>query len=252
MATRTTYTSTITVPVYAGWKCEHCGEVNFAEGVIRCQKEESTTSLRNSKHEEAKALAKKQVQEEWAEYAFKIIDDPNHSGSAMFYNFFLQNTKCTQCGKKPRWNKNAKFIPLAGLVITAGIISGIVSFSTGSSVASWLIFLSCIGFLAWLIVREESYKKMMTKLSKENTPVIGSLNPELINFANALGKTIPNPDKIIEIVKGFDHVPNTTINKAPITENNDSTVTSNFCRKCGAKLQADSGFCHKCGTEVVK
>ena len=29
MGSRTTYTSTITVPVYASWKCEHCGEINF-------------------------------------------------------------------------------------------------------------------------------------------------------------------------------------------------------------------------------
>ena len=26
MASRTVYTSTITVPVYASWKCEECGE----------------------------------------------------------------------------------------------------------------------------------------------------------------------------------------------------------------------------------
>ena len=27
---------------------------------------------------------------------------------------------------------------------------------------------------------------------------------------------------------------------------------SNFCRRCGAKLEPDSIYCHKCGTKVVK
>lgn len=58
MSTRTTYTSTISVPTYASWKCEKCGEINFSAGIIRCSRQASTSSFRNSKHEEAKAEAK--------------------------------------------------------------------------------------------------------------------------------------------------------------------------------------------------
>lgn len=255
MASRTVYTSTITVPVYASWKCEECGEVNFAAGVIVCKRQESSSSWRPSKQQEAEERAAAQARAEWAGDAFKIISDPNHSGSAMYNNFYLQNTKCTKCGKKPRWNKNVKFLPLTGLCIPVAMISGLVAFATLTSVAAWLIFLASAGFIAWGIAREEVYKKMMPKLPKKYTPVIGSLNEELIAYAGALGKTIPNPDECIATVKGYDQVATPVTPKVqPVAESsseNTTTVQSNFCRKCGAQLQADSGFCHKCGTKII-
>ncbi len=257
MASRTVYTSTITVPVYASWKCEECGEVNFATGAIVCKRQESSSSWRPSKQQEAEERAAAQAREEWAGDAYKIISDPNHSGHAMYSNFFLQNTKCTKCGKKPRWNKNAKFIPIIGLVMTVGLISGIAAFAEPTSVIAWLIFIACVSFIAWGIIREEVYNKMMIKLPTNSIPVIGSLNEELIDYAAKLGKKIPNPDECIAIVKGYDQVATPVTPKVqPVAESssseNTTTVQSNFCRKCGAQLQADSGFCHKCGTEIVK
>lgn len=257
MASKTVYTSTITVPVYASWKCEECGEVNFAIGAIVCKRQESSSSWRPSKQREAEERAASLAKAEWAGEAFKIISDPNHSGSAMYSNFFLQNTECTKCGKKPRWNKNGKFLPLVGLCIPVALISGIVAFAILTSVTAWLIFLASAGFFAWSIIREEVYKKMMPKLPKKYTPVIGSLNAELIKYAEALGKTIPNLDECIATVKGYDQVANTSTPKVqPVVENtasaNNTTVQSNFCRKCGTRLQANSGFCHKCGTKIIK
>ena len=204
MASKTVYTSTITVPVYASWKCEECGEVNFATGVIICKRQESSSSWRSSKQKEAEERAAAQVRAEWAGDAFKIISNPNNNGSAMYSNFYLQNTKCTKCGKKPHWNKNVKFLPLVGLCIPVTLISGIVAFATLTSVAAWLIFLASAGFFAWGIAREEVYKKMMLKLPKKYTPVIGSLNAELIKYAEVLGKTIPAPDECIATVKAYD------------------------------------------------
>ena len=96
MGSRTTYTSTITVPVYASWKCEHCGEINFAAGNIVCKRQESTSSWRNSKHEEAKAGAHDLAQAEWAGEAYKVITDPNNSASELYSNVFLQNTRCNK------------------------------------------------------------------------------------------------------------------------------------------------------------
>lgn len=242
MATRTTYTSTITVPVYASWKCEECGEINIATGVIVCKRQETTSSWRSSKHQEAEANAANRARAEWAADAYKIINDPNHSGSAMYSNLLLQNTNCTKCGKKPRWNKNVKFLPLVGLAMVTALISGIAAFATLTSVVAWLIFIASAGFIVWGIAREEVYKKMMVKLPKECTPVIGSLNEELIEYANNHGKTIPTPDECIEIVKGF------SVDKKAEVEK----VECRFCRKCGTQLTSDSDFCHKCGTEIVK
>ena len=90
MATRTTYTATITVPVYASWRCEHCGEINFAAGVITCKRQESTSSLRTSKHNEAKVNVASRAYAEWMGEAYKIISDPNHNGSKMYNNLFLK------------------------------------------------------------------------------------------------------------------------------------------------------------------
>lgn len=256
MATRTTYTSTVTVPVYASWKCEECGEVNFATGAIVCKREETTSSLRPSKQNEAKERAASLAQAEWAGEAFKIISCPNNSGAEMYSSFFLQNAKCTKCGKKPRWKKNINLSSF-GIAMPVALISGIASFAILTSVVAWLIFLASVGFIVWSIVRESAYKKMMSNLPKRYTPVIGSLNAELIEYAEALGKTIPNPDECMATVKEYDQVTNASTPKVqPVVENsaseNTTTVQSNFCRKCGAQLQADSGFCHKCGTEIIK
>ena len=242
MGSRTVYTSTISVPVYASWKCEECGEINLATGVIVCKREESSSSWSSTKQQQAEETASKKARTEWVEEAYKIITDPNHSGSLMYNNLHLQNTNCTKCNKKPRWNKNVKFLPIFGLVFMTAIISGIAAFAILTSVLAWLIFISSVGFIVWGIAREEVYKKMMVKLPKGCTPIIGSLNAELIEYANQRGKKIPNPDECIEIVKGFANI-------SSAEKPSESCV---FCRKCGAKLASDSTFCHKCGTEIKK
>ena len=254
MGSRTTYTSTITVPVYASWKCEHCGEINFAAGNIVCKRQESTSSWRNSKHEEAKARAHDLAQAEWVGEAYKVITDPNNSASELYSDVFLQNTRCTKCRKKPRWEMHMKFVPLLGLAMPTALISGLFLFGTPTSIGLWLTFLCSAGFITWGIVRENWYKKMMPNFPKQYTPVIGSLNAELAEYATQRGKSIPTPDECVEIVRNYGKPP--VVKKAPpyVVEKpaeSDAEVAS-FCRKCGTPLQAGSEFCHKCGTEVIK
>ena len=134
MGSRTTYTSTVTVPVYASWKCEHCGETNFAAGNIVCKRQESTSSWRNSKHEEANSRAHESAQAEWAGEAYKVISDPNHSASELYSNVFLQDTRCTKCRKKPRWEMHMKFVPLLGLAMPTALISGLFLLGTPTSI----------------------------------------------------------------------------------------------------------------------
>ena len=256
MGSRTTYTSTVTVPVYASWKCEHCGEINFSAGNIVCRRTESTSSWRNSKHEEAKSKAHQLAQAEWAGDAYRIINDPNHNAMAMYSSFFLQNTSCTQCKKKPRWEKHAKFLPLVGLAMPVALISGIIAFASLTSLSAWLVFACSAGFIVWGIAREEIYKKMMPNYPKQYTPVIGSLNAELIEYANHLGATIPSPDGCIEIAKNYcsNHV-TTSIpvdSKNVSSEDVNEMASAGFCRKCGTQLQVGSEFCHKCGTQIIK
>ena len=253
MGSRTTYTSTITVPVYASWKCEHCGEINFAAGNIVCKRQESTSSWRNSKHEEAKARAHDLAQAEWVGETYKIISNPNENAMAMYSNFFLQNTSCTNCKKKPRWEKHAKFLPLVGLAMPVALISGIVAFTSLTSLSAWLVFACSAGFIAWGIIRENMYPKMMSTYPKQFTPVIGSLNAELAEYAAQRGSSIPTPDECIEIVKNYGRTP--VAEKAPtqtVEKAAESSEDAGFCRKCGTQLQAGGDFCHKCGTEIIK
>lgn len=266
MASRTTYISTITVPVYASWRCEHCGAVNFSAGVIEYKRQESTTSLRNSKHEEAKSKANSLAQAEWAGHACNIIYEPNRYAEAVRSGLSMQNTRCIKCGKKAKWDKDMKYVTLGGLCIMPAIISGLVAFGTGTSVVAWLIFLALLGVVISSFFSESRYKKMMASLPKEYTPVIGSLNTELIEYAQHIGKTIPDPYEAIEIVKGYEVSAHLSVCKTQVSEKesvsaNSSAATTvdsnetdqcNFCRKCGARLHSDSVFCHMCGTEIIK
>jgi hypothetical protein len=153
-----------------------------------------------------------------------------------------------------------KYLTLGTLCFLPAFISGLISISTGSSVLSWLIFIASLSGIVATFVSESRYKKMMVNLPKEYTPVLGSLNAELIEYAEHLGKTIPNPDETIEIAKGYDQISNASANtvkhSVEVTGNdtpvNNTGEQSNFCRKCGTQLRSNSEFCHKCGTKIIK
>lgn len=257
MSSRTVYTSTITVPVYASWKCEECGEINFATGSIVVKRQESSSSWRPSKQREAEAKAASLAQAEWAGETLQIISDPNNHAQDMRNGLFLQNTHCTKCGKKPKWDKDMKYLIWGGLCFMPAIISGIAAIAIGTSPVAWLIFAAFLAIIVMAFISEPRYKKMMKNLPKKYTPVIGSLNSELIEYAEALGKKIPNLDECIATVKGYDQVATPATPKAQPDDERSATeetttVQSNFCRKCGAQLQEDSRFCYKCGTEIFK
>ena len=148
-----------------------------------------------------------------------------------------------------------KYLTWGGLCLTPAIISGIVAIAMGTSFVAWLIFGALLAIVVTAFISEPRYKKMMKNLPKEYTPVIGSLNPELISFASAFRNTIPNPDECLAAVRGYSQNNDTSADKVqPVEENasNGTGIQVNFCRKCGTQLQADSDVCHKCGTEIVK
>lgn len=251
------YTATIKVPVYASWKCEHCGEINFAEGNIACSRTAYTSSWLPYKIRDAQDSASLCAQLEWAECAFEIIDDPNNSGAEMYDNFFLRNTKCTGCGSQPRWNASeAKFVHWTALAIPVALISGIAVIVKVTNIVAWWFFIASIIVAVWGLTRQKVYQKMMCQLPKKYTPVIGSLNPELIKYANKLGKTIPTPDECIAAVRGSnqrtDGLQPFIVAAGKKTSDNTSSIQVNFCRKCGTELRNNDDFCHLCGTEIIK
>jgi uncharacterized protein (DUF983 family) len=203
------HASTIKVPVYASWKCEKCAEVNFATGRIVYRQTESTTSWGPSQIRAARERVSARTNSEWVTIAAKIIFDPNRNGSAMYKHFFLQNCKCTKCGKKPRWGKTSNFNPFLALLIPSYITTGIIAFSMLPTVAAWLFLLANIGVVAWAIVRKVAYPKKMAQLSKAYTPVIGSFNPSLVKVAVEVGKTMPTPDECMFYIGDHNKTGNT-------------------------------------------
>jgi len=207
MASKTVYTSMITVPVYAAWKCEKCGQANFSDGKIRYQVETSSGSMLQSKHDEAKAAAQQNAQSGWADHALSIMLDPNQNAQKMRNDLFLNSTKCTQCGAKPKWNKDMLLekllVSFAPLILLGVILSGIIAFANKESISAWLFFILFAGLIIYSIADEALYKRRMKNLPKEYTPVIGSLNQELIERAAKRHRQIPSPEQAFEIIKKY-------------------------------------------------
>ena len=147
-----------------------------------------------------------------------------------------------------------KFVPLLGLAMITAIISIFCVLGSPTSIGAWIAFLSSAGFITWGIVRENRYKKMMPNFPKQYTPVIGSLNAELAEYAAHRGKSIPTPDECVEIVRNYGKPPVAPKASPKMVEKpaESGAEAVSFCRKCGTPLQVGSEFCHKCGTQTIK
>ena len=143
MSASTTYITTITVPVYGSWRCEHCGEVNFSNGIVKCAWQNNTTSIRYSKHKEVKEKVSSTANAQWAEHAYKIIVHPKSDAKDTYNSLDLNNTHCRKCGKKPMWDKNFKCNIWGGICFILAVITGAMA------IGKRLIFYYCQS-LFWL------------------------------------------------------------------------------------------------------
>lgn len=211
MATKTIYTSTITLPAYVSWKCECCGETNFSMASIVCQREASTASFRPSKNEKAREEAYDLAQADWKEEAYRIIADPNHNAELLRANCHVRNSQCIRCHKKAKWCKKFNMIytiiPLAGACISLLLV-----LSQIKNVILWLVFLAFLGWLAYGFIEEKQYFKYMENLPPKFTPVLGSLNSEIIEYAKQFGRTIPSPKEACSIVLNYEDDNNSNAN----------------------------------------
>lgn len=214
MATKTIYTSTMTIPIYASWKCEKCGKTNFSTGSMVCSRQNSTSSWSPSRQQEVKEHTRNQVSVEWIGETYRIIIDPKNNAQNMRAGLFLQNTRCSQCRKKPRWDKNMRYVTWGTLCMFPTIISGILAIANATNPVAWLVFSGLLAIVITAIISEPRYKKMMKKLPKEYTPVIGSLHPDLVNHARLLKTTIPTPEECIATVMGYSGDANISSNNS--------------------------------------
>ena len=204
MPTTTVYTSRITVPVYACWRCEKCAEVNFSTGRIVCERQEST--MLHSRREATRAAAANRVMEEWSGEAYRILSDPRNHAKDMRKDLRL-SARCSKCGKKPRWEKDMRYRTWGGACILVAVFFGYLLATGITSVATWVLFgifsvlgvaVCCIGF---------HHDDMMRKLPDAYMPVLGSLNPEWIEYARARGTIIPAPDACLAAVGEAGQIP---------------------------------------------
>lgn len=251
MATRTIYTASVTVPIYAGWKCQHCDENNFSDGIISCVRQTKTASFRSSKLEEAKNVASESANRDWKGNALDIISKPNSHALEIRSDLYLGHTKCTQCGKKPKWDKNMKYI---GWVLLAAIICLFFGFAAISSLISgefeviaWAIFVPSLIAVVFGFTADARFDKKMKLLPKKYTPILGSYNTELIDYASEQGIEMPSPE---EIKKALEEYNENNHNGLVFQANTDKNKNV-FCRKCGHKFLEDTDVCPNCGTKVV-
>ena len=251
MANRTVYTSTVTTSVYACWKCEHCGELNFSPGKTRCVRQVSTAAFRRSKHEDAKRRAKEMAKTQWLEEAFNIVTDPCGHPKDVLYNLSLDSTSCTKCGKKPSWQMNPTILNWCALAFIPAIITGLMAFAAKTNFLLWSLFAFFLIAILYSFYAEWRLKCTMNTLPKAYRPVIGSENIDLYLYASARGKCLPSPEDCVEVVlygkleSRGDQASEDYLAFAPESE------PYIYCRKCGTRFKQNSGYCDKCGTKSI-
>lgn len=126
---------------------------------------------------------------------------PKSDAKDTYNSLFLENTRCKKCGKKPKWNKNYMCGIWGGICFLLAIINGYLAIGDKINILSLLIsILALVGAVSAFFIGRH-FSTMMSRIPDKYTPVLGSLNSELINYAKQFDKVIPTPDETIDIVR---------------------------------------------------
>lgn len=251
MGTRYTYTSTYGFPVYAVWKCEKCGEINFSMGVYQYIGMASTGSWSSKKQEKTRQSAMDESLEMGPEFAYKIMTDFNHNAGAVRFCLLLEDTHCTKCSKKPIWDKAPKSLAFPYMLISFAVFSVLIVLCAITSPITWCIFIVAVLVNVVSTLLENKYSDMILKLPKEYTPIIGTSDVEFINYAKKLGWRVPRLDEIIERMENQSANFVLSVDGNLLTNSEPKSPEVKFCRKCGNPIQSGNKFCYKCGEEVI-
>ncbi len=203
MASKTIYTSTIRVPVYAGWRCPKCDEILYSEGVIAFRQQAQTFSWNKEEKEATATKASRLAKEGWADEAVRIIGDPRGNAQLVRNELFLNSTKCPKCRKKPKWDKGTAYMASI-LAFVPAIISGVIAFGLKTNIVAWAVFAVLLVAFLYGFVSEIVYKNMMSTLPLRYTPIIGSFNEELLTCAEKHGVTVHSPSECISILSEYN------------------------------------------------
>ena len=133
-----------------------------------------------------------------------------------------------------------------------GIITGLYTLASLIKNKILAVIILTLG-LIYLIATNYLNIDIIRKLPKEYTPIIGSLNEELIEYAAHRDVVIPNQFEVIEIAAGlktFDDINTQRLQSILERSPKPSVPIKSYCPKCGAQLQDGIKVCHICGTKV--
>lgn len=202
MASKVEHIATIRVPVYAAWKCSKCNTVNANEGVIQCIGATTSYSFKTSNLEADKQEAMNQAEAEWKSNALKLMTNPREY-EYLRRDLLFGKIKCKSCGKQPIWNKKGTLLRiLMMLSMPLGLIFAYLAISVKTNIVLWVLLAACIGIVVYAIMEDKTFENKVRNLPDKYSPVIGTMNEELLAYANAHGKKVPTVDECIAIASG--------------------------------------------------
>lgn len=188
------YSSEISAEVYGAWKCR-CGQINFVTAPMRYACTE--TSYSPFDRGKTQQRVRKQVKDEWVDKMYTDLTE-------LIKHNELFNGKlchCQKCSAKAMW-KDSDFEILIGLCAWGAIFCA--GCALGADPVAWV---PCGIFLAVIAVAKiyEAVHKKNKNIPKEYTPVFGTLNKTLVEYAAAHGETFPTPEECLARVMSYSN-----------------------------------------------
>lgn len=188
-----TYISKISAEVYGAWKCKGCGQINFVTAPMQyvC----SETSYSPFTRGKTQQRVKKQVEDEWVDKMYTDLTEPIKHNEL----FDGKLCHCPKCPAKAPW-KDSDLEILIGLCAWGAVFSAGCALSVDS--CTWVPFGIFLAVIAVTKICEAVHKKNKN-IQKEYTPVFGTLNKTLVEYAAAHGETFPTPEECLARVMSY-------------------------------------------------
>lgn len=201
MAVRTTVTSTINVPIYAGWRCSKCDAANFSKGWISyAASATSSAFFPEDREERAGAESKRMLKENWLPVSLAVITTPRIYCQEFRRYLKLDRYKCEKCGKKERWKKSMAYEPLGKFMNWCILFAVLFVLGLPKDPRCWAALLFFAGIRIACAYSVKHYRETMKKIPSRNMVKLGSLEPKLTTHAQQLGVHLLTPEEIVSTV----------------------------------------------------
>lgn len=203
--------SSLSVPIYAGWRCSKCNEVNLSKGELGWS-QSGMASGSKSYRENALELNSIDLQREWPERTLAVMSDPKGLAKILRRALLMDSVTCSNCNTIPEWaqTKSLKY---------TSIISAVPE-----------IYMPIVGTLNREFIEYADKRGILVPTPDEAVKIADRFLPEAV-------------ERITK--RSTAAVPKTNN-----TRHTPPKLKKIFCRKCGKELLLDSQFCNYCGTKV--